>query len=106
MREFKVHIEQDAATGLFVGSVTGWPGAHSQGRTREELLENLRKVIAMLQEDGEPAVDPDVEDSWLAESERRLEQLDSGQVESIPWEQVKSRLRRRLAIPPEQNEPG
>jgi predicted RNase H-like HicB family nuclease len=56
MRGFKVHIEQDATTGLFVGSVPGWPGAHSQGWTKEELLENLREVIAMLLEDGEPGI--------------------------------------------------
>ena len=32
----------------------GLPGAHSQGETLEELNVNLREVIEMLLEDGEP----------------------------------------------------
>ena len=50
-------IERDNATGLFVGYVPGFPGAHSQGETMEELRENLHEVIAMLLEDGEPELD-------------------------------------------------
>jgi predicted RNase H-like HicB family nuclease len=41
-------------TGLFVGYVPGFPGAHSQGETLEELNENLKEVVQMLLEDGEP----------------------------------------------------
>jgi len=37
-------------TGLYVGYVPGFPGAHSQGETLEELNENLKEVIAMLAE--------------------------------------------------------
>lgn len=51
MRKFQVVVERDAATGLYVGHVPGWPGAHSQGATLRELEENLREVIAMLPED-------------------------------------------------------
>jgi len=47
-------IERCPETGLLVGYVPGFPGAHSQGATAEELGENLREVIAMLLEDGEP----------------------------------------------------
>ncbi len=54
MRTFTVVVERDPDTGVLVGSVPGWPGAHSQGATFEELEENLREVIAMLLEDGEP----------------------------------------------------
>ncbi len=50
-------IERDPDTGLFVGSVPGWPGAHSQGATLDELEKNLREVIAMLLEDGEPQLE-------------------------------------------------
>ena len=39
---------------MLVGHVPGWPGAHSQAATVDELRENLREVIAMLLEDGEP----------------------------------------------------
>ena len=54
MRTFTVVIERCPETGLFVGSVPGFPGAHSQGESLEELRENLREVLAMLLEDGEP----------------------------------------------------
>lgn len=35
----------------------GWPGAHSQGADIDELQQNLRAVIEMLLEDGEPALE-------------------------------------------------
>ncbi len=57
MRTYTVVVEQDSATGLFVGSVPGWPGAHSQGETRDELALNMREVIDMLLEDGEPELE-------------------------------------------------
>jgi len=54
MRDWNAVIERDAQTGLYVGHVPGWPGAHSQGVTMDELRDNLEEVIAMLLEDGEP----------------------------------------------------
>ena len=57
MRTFDVVVERDPETGLYVGSVPGWPGAHSQGATVEELQSNLREVLAMLLEDGEPRLE-------------------------------------------------
>jgi len=57
MRNFTAVIEQCAETGLYVVYVPGFPGAHSQGDTLEELNRNLREVIAMLLEDGEPSVE-------------------------------------------------
>lgn len=55
MRSYTAVIERDADTGLFVGHIPGWPGAHSQGASVDELLANLQEVVAMLLEDGEPA---------------------------------------------------
>ena len=55
MRSFTVVIERCPDTGLFVGYVPGFPGAHSQGETLDELSGNMTEVIAMLLEDGEPA---------------------------------------------------
>ena len=49
---FQIIIERDLATGLLVGYVPGFPGAHSQGETLDELRDNLREVVAMLLEDG------------------------------------------------------
>jgi predicted RNase H-like HicB family nuclease len=57
MRNFTAVVERDPATGLFVGSVPGWAGAHSQGATLDELQANLREVIEMLLEDGEPQLE-------------------------------------------------
>jgi predicted RNase H-like HicB family nuclease len=57
MRSFTAVIERDPATGLFVGYVPGWPGAHSQGASIDELLQNLEEVAAMLLEDGEPKLE-------------------------------------------------
>ena len=54
MRTFTAVVERDPETGLFVGYIPGWPGAHSQGATLDELRANLREVVAMLLEDGEP----------------------------------------------------
>lgn len=57
MHAFNVVVERDAETGLFIGSVPGWPGAHTQGATLDELHTNLQEVIEMLLEDGEPQVE-------------------------------------------------
>jgi predicted RNase H-like HicB family nuclease len=54
MRTFNVVVERDPETGLFVGHVPGWPGAHSEGQTMDELQANLQEVVSMLLEDGEP----------------------------------------------------
>jgi predicted RNase H-like HicB family nuclease len=54
MRAFTAVIERCPDTGLFVGYVPGFPGAHSQGETLDELQQNLAEVIEMLLEDGEP----------------------------------------------------
>jgi predicted RNase H-like HicB family nuclease len=57
MRAYNAVIERDAQTGLYVGYVPGWPGAHSQGETLDELKTNLEEVVAMLLEDGEPQLE-------------------------------------------------
>ncbi len=57
MRTFTAVIEREPETKLFVGYVPGFSGAHSQGATLEELRANLREVIAMLLEDGEPELE-------------------------------------------------
>jgi predicted RNase H-like HicB family nuclease len=57
MRNFSAVIERDPDTGLFVGFVPGFPGAHSQGATLDELNANLREVIAMLLKDGDPVLE-------------------------------------------------
>lgn len=57
MRTFTAVVERDPQTKLFVGYVPGFSGAHSQGATLEELRKNLREVVSMLLEDGEPELE-------------------------------------------------
>jgi predicted RNase H-like HicB family nuclease len=53
MRTFNFLVERDPDTGLYVGPVTGWPGAHGQGEILDELDTNPHEVISMLLEDGD-----------------------------------------------------
>jgi predicted RNase H-like HicB family nuclease len=57
MKTYTAVVERDPDTGLFVGYVPGFPGAHSQGSTLDELNANLHEVVAMLLEDGEPQLE-------------------------------------------------
>ncbi len=57
MRKYTAVVERCPDTGLYVGYVPGFPGAHSQGETLGELNENLREVVSMLLEDGEPQLE-------------------------------------------------
>jgi predicted RNase H-like HicB family nuclease len=57
MRNYTAIVEKCPDTGLYVGYVPGFPGAHTQAETLDELRENLREVIEMLLEDGEPNLD-------------------------------------------------
>jgi len=57
MKMFTAVVEKCADTGLYVGYVPGFPGAHSQGESLDELNHNLKEVIEMLLEDGDPVMD-------------------------------------------------
>jgi len=57
MRTYTAVVERCPDTGLFVGYVPGFPGAHSQAESLDELNRNLREVIEMLLEDGEPGLE-------------------------------------------------
>ena len=54
MATYTAVIERCPETGLYVGYVPGFRGAHSQGETLEELHGNLIEVIELLLVDGEP----------------------------------------------------
>ncbi|EAW37504.1 type II toxin-antitoxin system HicB family antitoxin [Lyngbya sp. PCC 8106] len=51
MKTFTAIVEKDPDTQLYVGYVPGFPGAHSQGKTLDELQDNLTEVIKMLLEE-------------------------------------------------------
>ena len=57
MKTYTAIIERCPDTGLYVGYVPGFPGAHSQAETLDELNDNLKEVITMLLEDGDPELD-------------------------------------------------
>jgi len=62
MKAFQFVVERDPETGVLVGYVPGWPGAHSQGTDSDELQRNLREAIEMLLEDGEPRLESEFVD--------------------------------------------
>ena len=57
MKTYTAVVERDPDTGVYVGYVPGFPGAHSQGETLDELNRNLQEVVALLLEDGEPQLE-------------------------------------------------
>ena len=52
----------------------------------EQLISSLDRVVAPSRE---------VELAWQQEIERRLNQIDSGEVKCVPWEEVRDNLRRK-----------
>jgi predicted RNase H-like HicB family nuclease len=62
LRTFKFVVERDPDTGILVGYVPGWPGAHTQGASLDEVQSNLREVIELLLEDGEPVLESEFVD--------------------------------------------
>jgi len=61
MKTFTAVVERCPDTGFYVGHVPGFPGAHSQGETLDELQKNMKEVIELLLEDG----DPDLETEFV-----------------------------------------
>jgi predicted RNase H-like HicB family nuclease len=57
MKSYTAIIEKCTETGLYVGFIPGFPGAHSQGFTLDELYKNLKEVVKMLLEDSEPVLE-------------------------------------------------
>ncbi len=57
MNTYTVIVERELDTSLLVGYVPGFPGAHSQGGTLDDLYANMREVIEVLLEDGEPVLE-------------------------------------------------
>ena len=66
-RTFTAVIERDSDTGLYVGFIPGFAGAHSQGETLDEVNANLREVVEMLLEDGEPQIEAEFVGTQLVE---------------------------------------
>ena len=54
MRSYAAAVKPCQNTGLYIGHVPGFPGAHSQGETLQALKDNLQEAVALLLDDGEP----------------------------------------------------
>lgn len=57
MKTYTAIVERCPDTALYIGYVPGFPGAHTQAKTLDELNKNLKEVIEMLLMDGEPDLD-------------------------------------------------
>src|SRR5881394_818234 len=72
-------------------------------RKLEEIFQEAAKLpdrdraelAGLLLDSLESQPDPEVEATWAEEVERRIRQIDGGEVELIPWEQVRAELFRR-----------
>lgn len=51
-RSFTVVIEKDVETDMYVGDVPGLSGCHSQGKTIDELMKNMKEIIELCLEMG------------------------------------------------------
>ena len=48
---FTAHVEKDAESGLYYGYIPSLPGAHTQGKTLDELYTNLSEVASLCLEE-------------------------------------------------------
>ncbi len=51
MKTFSAYVEWDPDTRLYVGTVPGVPGAHTQAATLDELRDNLKEVLELCLEE-------------------------------------------------------
>ncbi len=69
-------------------------------RSARELFEEAMRLTpeeraaltGLLLESLEPESEEGVEQAWMAEVERRMAELDSGTVQTIPWNELRARL--------------
>lgn len=67
MKKYTAIIERCPQTKLYVGYIPGFPGAHSQAATLDELNHNLQEVVEMLLEDGDSKQDGEFVGTQLVE---------------------------------------
>ena len=70
------------------------------GMTARKLYEEAMRLdpderaalTGLLIESLDPESEEGVEEAWIAEIERRMVELDSGTVQTVPWEELRARL--------------
>lgn len=60
-------------------------------------IQERAALAALLIDSLDPGSDEGADQAWAAEIGHRLAQLDSGEVVTVPWEQVKERMDRLLS---------
>ncbi len=76
-------------------------------RSTRELFEEAMRLdpeeraalTALLIESLEPESEEGIEQAWVSEIERRMVELDTGAVQTIPWDEVRARLHRSSRAP-------
>jgi len=48
MHNYTAIVEKCPDTGLYVGYIPAFPGAHAQAETLDELADNLKEVVSLL----------------------------------------------------------
>jgi len=54
MHRITAYVERDVETGLYVATVPGIPGAHTQAANLDELQTNLKEVVELCLEEMDP----------------------------------------------------
>ena len=54
-----------------------------------------RRMSCMTHDSLKLPIDPEAEELWSIEAERRWQEIESGAIETIPWEDVRARLFRQ-----------
>jgi len=62
---FTAYIEYDPDVAVYVGTIPGLPGAHSQGATLDELHANLREVVALILDEQRSRGEPEVVEPFV-----------------------------------------
>ena len=57
MKTFTAYLEWDPETKLYVGFVPGIPGAHTQGKSLDELQKNLKEVLELCLDESRNAAE-------------------------------------------------
>jgi predicted RNase H-like HicB family nuclease len=57
MKTFTAYVEWDPETKLYVGTVPGIPGAHTQAASLDELQENLKEVLELCLEEFQGSIE-------------------------------------------------
>ena len=60
MQAYTAVVEKCPDTYLYVGYVPGFPGAHSQAESLDELQASLKEAVEMLLEEGEPTLEAEL----------------------------------------------